>query len=78
MAEQLRFQQRFRNTGAVEGDEGTAGPAAPGMDEAGGDLLADPAFAGNQYFRFSRAGVPDVLEDGPDSRASSKQTICVK
>ena len=49
MAEQLAFQQRRRDGGAVHGDEGPPGAPAVAMDGARHHLLAGAGLAGDQH-----------------------------
>ena len=53
MAEQLRLQQRFRNGGAIDGDEAALGAAALAMQMAGENLLAGAGLAGDQHARLA-------------------------
>ncbi len=48
VAEQLAFQQRVRNGGAVDGHKGLLGPGAGRVDGMGEQLLAGAAFAADQ------------------------------
>src|SRR5262249_4050464 len=49
VAEELRLQQRLGQGGAVDGQEGTVGPAARGVNRARDDFLAGAALAGDQH-----------------------------
>ena len=49
MAEELAFQQVFRDGGAVHRHHGPLRPGAVLMDEPGQHLLAGPGFSGNQH-----------------------------
>ena len=77
VAEKFRFQEGFRNAGAIERDERRAAPPAPAVNEMRHDLLADAAFAGYEYLGVGRGRVPDVLEDGADGQTSADQLAVV-
>jgi hypothetical protein len=55
MAEQLALDEIVRNRGAVEGDEGLAGPRAEGRDVLRDDLLPP------KFCSFSRLQMPDAV-----------------
>jgi hypothetical protein len=54
--EQLRFKQRIRQAGTVQGDEWCRGAGTPVVDQPGDDLLADPCFACYQDLRIGAGG----------------------
>ena len=61
MAEQLAFQQRLGQGGAVEADERPFLPRAGVVHGAGDQLLADAAFAADQHGRPAGGGAGDLL-----------------
>src|SRR5258705_13933658 len=48
MPEQLRFQERFWNRGAIESDEAGQAPRTVVMNRAGDDFFAGAGFPGNK------------------------------
>ena len=73
MAEQLRLEERLRDTGTVEGDErGLRAPAGP-VQPMGDDFLADPALSSNQHFGVGTRRVPNVFENRADSHTCPDQ-----
>ena len=56
VTEQLRLEQRLGQTRAVHRDEGAPRAARSHVDGAGDEVLADPAFAGDQDLRFADRG----------------------
>ena len=63
VAEQLRFEQRLGQAGAVDGDERPCAARALCVDGIGHDLLADAAFAGNQHFGIGPRDALDLLSE---------------
>ena len=61
VAEQLRFEQRVGNAGAVDGDERRRATAAAMVDQARDDLLADAALAGDQHLGVRAGGMFDFF-----------------
>ena len=72
VAEELAFEQRFGEGGAVEADE-RALPARAGIVDGPGDqLLADAAFAADQHGGAAGGGAGDFLLDLRASGRSSR------
>ena len=63
VAEQLAFQQRLGERGAVQADERPLAARAGEVDGAGDQLLADAALAANQHGGPARRGAGDLLRD---------------
>ena len=61
VAEQFRFQERFVQGSAVEGQESAIGPAAGAMDETGRQLFAGAGFAGDEHGDVERRRQSDQL-----------------
>jgi hypothetical protein len=59
--EELGLEERFRQAGAVDGDEGALRARAVGMDGAGHQLLADAALARDQHLRVGPGDALDFL-----------------
>ncbi len=76
VAEQLRFEQRIRNAGAIDGDERTARARAATVNEPGDDFLADSALSGDQDLRIASCGVIDFIFDALDCGADSHHRHC--
>src|SRR5436305_1270388 len=68
VAEQLALQQLGRQAGAVDGDEGPAGPRAAGVDSAGQHALAGAALAADQHGGVAGRRPEDDVEDAPRGR----------
>ena len=68
VAEELAFQQIFRNGRAVDGQEGTASSAAL-VERAGDELLARSAFAGDEHVRIGFSDLVDDVGDAAHARA---------
>ena len=64
MAEELGFEQGFRQGRAVDGDHRVLLPAAAGVNQAGDNFLADTAFAGDEHFGVAAGGVLELSPDG--------------
>ena len=63
MTEQLAFEERFRDGGAVDGDERKGSAAAGGVHQPRDDFLADTAFAGDENLRVGTRRGPDILAE---------------
>ena len=63
VAEQLRFEERLREPGAVHGHEGSAGAAAAGVERARDQLFADPALARDQDLGVGMRDAFDLLNE---------------
>ena len=61
VAEQLAFQKRLGDGGAVEADERPFAALAGKVDGAGDQLLAGAAFAADQHRRVGRRDPADLL-----------------
>ena len=66
VAEQLRFEERIGEAGAIDGDERGAAAVAALVNESGDDFLADAAFAGDQHLGVGARGMLDFLFDRAD------------
>ena len=64
MAEQLAFEEVFRDGGAVDGHEGLLVATAVVVDGAGDDLLAGAAFPRDEHGGVGVGDLPDELEHG--------------
>ena len=64
MAEELSFEERLRDGGAVDGDERPLPAPSRLVDDPRGQLLARAALAGN---KDGGVRVADLLEHGPDA-----------
>ena len=73
VAEQLGFEQRIGQAGAVDRDERLAGPGAAAVDQAGRDVLADAALAGDEHLGIGAAGRGDVIVEGTGCRARADE-----
>ena len=73
VAEQLRFEQRFRKAGAVHGDQLPRGARAAPVDGAGDELLADAALAGDQDLGVGPRDPLDLLDQLDDRGARADQ-----
>ena len=65
VAEQLAFDQLFRNGGAVDLDEGRAPAPAQRVDRPRDQLFAGAVFAVNQHAAVGRRGHGDLLAELP-------------
>src|SRR5690606_34770065 len=63
VAEELGFEERFGQRGAVHRDEGPGVALGEGVDVAGQDLLAGPALAGDEDGRVGRRDGLGELDD---------------
>ncbi|MGB8958488.1 MAG: hypothetical protein WCC00_05705 [Candidatus Aminicenantales bacterium] len=61
VAEELRFDELLRDGGAVDLDEGLAGPQAVGVDRPGDELLAGAALAVDEHGGVGRGDLEDLL-----------------
>ena len=61
MAEELGFEQRFGQRGAVDGDERRTAAGARGVNEPGDDLFAGTALAGDENLGVTAGGVVDFV-----------------
>ena len=61
MAEQLGFEERIGDAGAIDGDERRAAASAQTVDQTRDNFLPDTAFARDQDFRPGTRGRFDVL-----------------
>ena len=64
MAEQLALGQRFRQRGAVDGDEAGGAASAEGMDVSRDDFLARATFPLNQDGDIGIGHLPQIPADG--------------
>ncbi len=64
MAEQLAFDERFRQRGAVDRQKRLATAGADLVDRAGGDFFARASFARDEDRRFRRSGLLQDREHG--------------
>ena len=63
VSEELRFEERLGQAGAVDGDERPAGALRVGMDMTRDDVFADTALPGDEDFRIARRRPLGDLED---------------
>ena len=61
VAKELGLEQRLGQRRAVDGDERRTAPHARRVDQAGDDLFAGTAFAGDENFRVATGGVVDFF-----------------
>ena len=66
VTEQLRFEQRVREAGAVDGDERAAAAAAALVNQPRDDFLADAALTGDEHLGIGARGVIDFFFDTPN------------
>jgi len=69
VSEQLTFQERLRNGGAVDLDHGAGGTATPSVDEVGHDFFTDATFAGDEDAGVRSGHKGSVAEEGLHLRA---------
>src|SRR5688500_16033471 len=62
VTEELRFEQSFRKSAAVDRDEFAPAPGVV-MDGAGDELFPGPRFTGDEH---GRGGLRDALDDRED------------
>ena len=77
VAEQLRLEERVGQAGAVDRDELRARAGALLVDQAGEDLLADAALAGDEDLRVRPGRVLQLLAEFADRRASPDELFAV-
>ena len=70
VTEEFGFEQRVRQTRAVEGDERRGGARASMMNQPRDDFLADACFACDQHLRIRASGAVDVSFDRPNRIAA--------
>ena len=75
MSEQLAFQKGVGNGGAVDGQEGRAGPLAVLVDGPRNQFLPRSAFAPDQYGHVLRSDAADGLVDFQDLRAAAHHPV---
>jgi hypothetical protein len=63
MAEQLGFDQAFRQGAAVDGNEGGPGPAAFAVDRIGHQLLAGSCFAGEVHREIVDGDITNLFKN---------------
>jgi hypothetical protein len=68
--EQLGLEQRLREGGAVDGDEGAGAPAAAVVQRVRHQLLAGAALAGDQHGRLALRDGVDAVEQAQHGRAA--------
>ena len=73
--EQFRLEERFDERGTIDGDEWTAGPAAPQIDLPGGDFLADPALALDEHREIRASHTFDLLPQRLRLRARADEQV---
>jgi hypothetical protein len=73
MAEELRFEERFRQSGAVHRHELVVLTRPFSVDGAGDDFLADAALSGNQHLRIGAGHAQDFLTQVFDERARANE-----
>ncbi len=71
MPEQLGLEQRLREGGAVDRDEGLVPPRAPVVQRARHQLLAGAALAGDQHGRVALGDGLDPIGEAEHRRAAS-------
>ena len=69
MPEQLAFQQRLGNGGAIDLDQLAGGARAPRVDDVRDDFLAHAAFAGDEHAAVRGGDQGGVAEHGLRQRA---------
>ena len=69
VAEELAFEQRLGERGAVDGHEGAAGARAAAVEGAGDELLARAALAAQQHGRVGGRDPGDAAADLAHHRA---------
>ena len=75
VAEQLGFEEAFRDGGAVHGDQGAALARAPAMNRLRQQLLARAALALDQHREVRRRPAPPCLQRLDESRARAAQLL---
>ena len=70
VAEELRFEQRFGQAGAVDRHERPLGARALRVDGRGDQLLADAALAGDQHLGVGARDALDLLAQLVHRRAA--------
>jgi len=73
VSEQLRFEERVSECGAVDGNQGGASAAAAGVNEASDDFLADAAFASYENLRVASRRIRDFFVKRPHGRCLAEQ-----
>ena len=73
VAEELRFEQRFWQAGAIDGREHHRRAGAAAVDSPRDDLLADAALAGDQHFRIAACHAVDLRLEAGDLGAATDQ-----
>ena len=73
VTEELGLQQRFGQTGAVDGNHVARGPCAPLVDGVRHKLLADAALAGNEDLRIGPGDTLDLLRQLANRGAAPNQ-----
>ena len=69
VTEKFRFQQRFRQSRAVDGHIGTVAAGAVGVDKPGHHFLARARFAGNKHRGLGRGDGRSQIQHLAHSRA---------
>jgi hypothetical protein len=75
VSEELRLDQRLWQGGTVERDERALGARAGAMDHAGQDLLAAPAFAGEEHRGARARDLSCVVQSRPESRRPADDRV---
>ena len=75
IAEQFRFEQRFRQTGAIHGDERPLGARTGLVNHAGDEFLARAGFAQQHDRGFRGCGACDQPEHAREGRRTSNQPL---
>jgi len=70
VAEELAFEERFREGGTVHGEKAPVDPGTGIMDEAGDEFLAGAALAEDQHIRIAVGDLPRQLDDFAEAGAA--------
>src|SRR5262249_17908088 len=73
VAEQLRFEERLRKAGTVDGNEGPIRARASRMDRTRDQLLANAAFPGDQDLRVRSRDAVNLFDQLDDLLACTNQ-----
>src|SRR5262249_37234651 len=76
VSEQFRFEQRFRKSRAIDGNERPRTSCGLLVDEARDDIFADAALAGDENFGLSPGDATSKFADLLDGRALSDDLRC--
>src|SRR5262249_40047131 len=64
VSEELRFEELFGKSGAVDGQERLAGPRRGGVNRSSQNFLAGPRLSGQKDRRLRRGNPGDEVQDG--------------